>query len=60
MHLETVEKVKILNITGKTVCELNTNGLDVVKIDVRDYKAGVYFILLSTEDNVRSMKFIKE
>ncbi|MBN2776414.1 MAG: C10 family peptidase [Bacteroidales bacterium] len=49
--------IAIYDIYGKLIMELNNT--DSTGIDISDFSAGVYFINISNNDDIKTMKFIK-
>lgn len=56
----TIQRIKVLNLMGQTVAELNHNPKQPLSVDISNYKKGLYFIQLYTPDRIFNTKFIKE
>ncbi len=56
---QQINKVEIINVLGKKILRKNTNNKTEIKIDVRDFANGVYFILITDAQNkMESKKFL--
>ena len=55
--LKSVNKITVLNITGQKILEVDKN---VTYINVDKLQAGIYFILIQSENKKYITKFIKE
>ncbi|MEI7596675.1 MAG: YCF48-related protein [Bacteroidota bacterium] len=51
--------ISIYNISGQLILTKTTNNTEV-EIDVNKIDNGIYFVRIQTDDNIESMKFIKE
>jgi hypothetical protein len=55
----TAENVKVIDINGRTVTEMNISGLESVQINVSDLSSGVYFVKVQSELGIGTTKIIK-
>lgn len=56
-----VQHIQLVDILGKEVVSVNTNGMQEIDIPVRDIPAGVYFVRMETLDNQKiTRSFIKK
>ena len=54
---EQIQRISILNITGKTVKTIVSNNST---IDVSDLTKGIYFLQIQTGNGIANSKFIKD
>ena len=54
-----IEKLQIIDITGKVLISKVLLNSSMVNIDVRSLENGVYFVLINTENNSQTLRFIK-
>jgi hypothetical protein len=54
-----IEKLQIIDITGKVLISKVLLNSSIVNIDVRLLENGVYFVLINTENNSQTLRFIK-
>jgi len=54
----TPSSVKIISLTGKTVYETNTEGLNLVLVNANDLENGVYFVMLENKISRKVEKLI--
>ncbi len=58
-----VVAINILDITGKLIRELNrvsSIGLNQWEVDINDLPPGIYFLTMSNETQLQSLRFVKE
>lgn len=55
-----LEQVSITDMSGRTIKTINNSNTNQLKVDVADFKAGVYFIQVVSNGNSQVQKFIKE
>ena len=51
-----IEKVQILDVTGKIVKQLETKQLNNISIDISDLKKGIYFIKINNSSPIKIIK----
>ncbi len=52
--------VDIVDIAGKHILKSNNNYTDVIRINISNHPAGIYFITLRDENNTKTFKIIKD
>jgi hypothetical protein len=55
-----VENVKITDVNGRIVSDVNFSGLDAVEINVANLRTGVYFVKIISEQGIGTTKIIKD
>lgn len=55
----TAENVKVIDINGRIVNEMNVSGLDNIQINVANLTSGVYFVKIQSEQGIGTSKIIK-
>jgi hypothetical protein len=55
-----IENIKVIDINGRIVNELNVSGADNAQVNIADLNAGVYFVKVQTEAGVGTSKIIKK
>ena len=55
-----IQKISILNLSGKTIVEKTSNILAKESFNIQDFKSGVYLISIQTYNDVITTKIIKE
>ena len=53
-------KIKIMNLNGQLVKEIQSSAFSLLTIDVKDLNAGIYFIKIQEKDKVMVSKFVIE
>ena len=56
----TIKKIEVLDITGKVVKQLTIKQSNILTIEIKDLKQGVYFIKLTTINSANVLRFVKE
>jgi hypothetical protein len=52
----TISQIEVLNYIGQTVYNKTDVKAKVTKIDVANFQTGVYFVKVTTEQGVRTVK----
>ena len=55
-----ISKIEVFDPIGKKILEENYNSLDLVKLELNNLKAGVYFLNVTNEKGQFSLKVIKQ
>ncbi|MDD4969364.1 MAG: fibronectin type III domain-containing protein [Paludibacter sp.] len=51
--------VRVVNITGKTMDDINMNSSGLLKLNVSNYQSGTYIVQVSNDTNLKVYKIIK-
>jgi hypothetical protein len=54
----TVRKIEMFNTIGKKVLERNLKNKSEIQIDTRNFPKGIYFVKLTSENNIASRKIV--
>jgi len=54
-----VTKIEVLSITGAVIREIENIDSEMISIDTRDMRSGMYFVAVYSENKVTTSKFIK-
>ena len=55
-----INNVKVTDINGRVVNEVNNSNLDFIQVNISDLSSGVYFVKIQSELGVGTTKIIKE
>lgn len=55
-----IQNVKVLDLNGRVVNEMNVSGADNAQVNISDLNSGVYFVKVQTEAGVGTSKIIKK
>ena len=55
-----ISKIEVFDPIGKKILEENYNSLDLIKLELNNLKAGVYFLNITNEKGQFSLKVIKQ
>lgn len=55
-----IQNVKVLDLNGRVVNEMNASGADNTQVNISDLNSGVYFVRVQTENGVGTSKIIKK
>jgi hypothetical protein len=55
-----VLKVKVLNIIGQTIKELDVTNTDEANVDLQNMPSGIYYLQIRRADKIYTQKLIKE
>jgi hypothetical protein len=58
-NMVNVKNIEILDVTGKVMLKLDTDGQNEVKIPIANFARGMYFIKFTTEKGTVIKRFIK-
>lgn len=53
---ETIERISITDVLGKTIRSINTVSNNQVQIDVSDFSKGIYFVEITTASHLKQVK----
>jgi len=56
----TVENVKVIDINGRIVSDMNVSNIDNIQINVDNLTAGVYFVKIQSEQGIGTTKILKD
>lgn len=54
-----IQNVKVIDMNGRTVNEMNTSDVSELQLNIADLNAGVYFVKVQSESGVGTTKIVK-
>lgn len=55
-----IENIKVIDINGRVVNEINVSGSESIQVNVSDLNSGVYFVKVQSELGVGTSKIVKK